>query len=44
LQGAASLPAELARERISAALDELDQTIHEIRDYVFGGEGPRPAS
>jgi anti-anti-sigma factor len=37
LQGAASLPAEVARERLSAALDELDETIHEIRDYAFGG-------
>jgi anti-anti-sigma factor len=44
LQAAASLPAEMARERISAALDELDETIHEIRDYAFGGEAPRPAS
>lgn len=43
LQGAASLPAEVARERLSAALDALDETIQEIRDYAFG-EGPRPAS
>jgi anti-anti-sigma factor len=44
LQDAASLPAEVAQERLRAALDELDETIHEIRDYAFGGEGPRPAS
>jgi len=45
LRGAASLPAEVARDRLSAALDELDETIHEIRDYAFGGgQGPQPAS
>jgi len=45
LQDAGSLPAEVAQERLSAALDDLDETIHEIRDYAFGGgEGPRPAS
>lgn len=45
LQGAASLPAEVAQERLRAALDELDETIHEIRDFAFGGgQGPRPAS
>jgi anti-anti-sigma factor len=45
LQDAGSLPAEVARERLGAALDELDETIHEIRDYAFGGgEGPRPVS
>jgi anti-anti-sigma factor len=43
LQEAANLPADVARERISVALDELDETIHEIRAYVFG-EGPWPAS
>jgi PAS domain S-box-containing protein len=44
LQTAADLPADVARERISEALDQLDETIHEIRDYTFasGGEGPRP--
>ena len=42
LQGAASLPAEVAKERLSAALDELDETIHEIRDYAFGDRGTRP--
>ena len=43
LQGAASLPAEVARERLGAALDELDETIREIRDYAFG-EGSQPGS
>ena len=42
LQGAASLPAEVAQERLSAALDELDETIHEIRGYAFGDGGTRP--
>ena len=32
---AASQPAEVARERISDALQRLDDTIHEIRDHVF---------
>jgi anti-anti-sigma factor len=35
LQAAAELPAEVARERLSEALDQLDDTIHEIRDYAF---------
>ena len=42
LHGAASLPAEVAQERLSVALDELDETIHEIRDYAFGDGGTRP--
>jgi len=42
LQGAADVPAQVARERLSEALDQLDDTIHEIRDYAFssGDEGP----
>ena len=42
LQAAAELPAEVARERLSEALDQLDDTIHELRDYAFtsGDEGP----
>jgi anti-anti-sigma factor len=32
---AAGQPADLARERISEALQRLDDTIHEIRDHVF---------
>jgi len=35
LQSAADLPADVARERISEALQRLDDTIHEIRDHVF---------
>ena len=37
---AASQPAELARERISDALQRLDDTIHEIRDHVFRSQRP----
>jgi anti-anti-sigma factor len=33
LQAAADLPGEIARERITGALDQLDEVIHEIRDY-----------
>jgi anti-anti-sigma factor len=42
LQAASDLPGDVARERLTEALDQLDDTIHEIRDYVFtsGGEGP----
>jgi hypothetical protein len=41
LQAAATLPGDVARERIAEALDRLDETIQEIRDYAFasGGEG-----
>ena len=35
LQAAADLPSEVARERIGEALRQLDDTIHEIRDYTF---------
>jgi anti-anti-sigma factor len=35
LDRAAHQPAELARERISEALQRLDDIIHEIRDHVF---------
>jgi anti-anti-sigma factor len=42
LQAAAGLPGDVARERLSTALDQLDDAIHEIRDYAFssGAEGP----
>jgi anti-anti-sigma factor len=42
LQAAAELPGDVARERLGEALDQLDETIHEIRDYAFssGDEGP----
>lgn len=44
LETAASLPPDVARERISEALGRLDDTIHEIRDQAFrsrrqGGAG-----
>ncbi len=35
LQGAADLPADVARDRISEALVRLDDTIHQIRDHRF---------
>jgi PAS domain S-box-containing protein len=47
LQTAAGLPAEVAREHVSEALQRLDDSIHEIRDHVFRsrghGSGGRPA-
>jgi len=39
LQAAAGLPPEVARERISEALQRLDDTIHEVRDHVFRSRG-----
>jgi anti-anti-sigma factor len=43
LQAAAGLPGDVARERLAEALDQLDEAVHEIRDYAFtsGGEGSR---
>jgi anti-anti-sigma factor len=43
LQAASELPCEVARERLTEALDQLDDTIHEIRDYTFasGDKGSR---
>lgn len=41
LQAAAMQPADVARERISAALQHLDDTIHEIRDHIFRSGPPR---
>lgn len=45
LQTAASLPGDVVRERLSDALDQLDEVINEIRDYAFtsGGGGANPA-
>ena len=40
LQAAANLPSELARERITDALSELDDTICDIRDYSLAPPGP----
>ena len=46
LQTAARLPGDVVRQRLSEALDQLDDVIHEIRDYAFtsggGGEDPAP--
>lgn len=36
LQTAVDQPGEVARERITGALERLDDTIHEIRSYSFG--------
>lgn len=36
VQAAACLPAETAGERLTDALQRLDDTVHEIRDHVFG--------
>jgi anti-anti-sigma factor len=35
LQATEELPGEVAQQRIAQALDRLDVTIHEIRDYAF---------
>ena len=40
MHAAADQPAELARERISDAVQRLDDTIHEIRDHVFRSRHP----
>jgi anti-anti-sigma factor len=41
LQAAIDLPREVARERITDALGRLDDTISEIRDYVFATDAGR---
>jgi anti-anti-sigma factor len=41
LETAIDLPHDLARQRITDALQRLDSTIHEIRDHVFAAR-PRP--
>jgi len=40
LQAAQALPTDVARNRITGALQRLDDTIHEIRDHVLGSHGP----
>jgi anti-anti-sigma factor len=40
IETAAGQPAELARERISEALQRLDDTVREIRDHVFRSRRP----
>jgi anti-anti-sigma factor len=42
LQAAADLPSEVARDRITEALHQLDDTIHEIRDYAFSVSARQP--
>ncbi len=45
MQEAAGLPADVARDRLAGALDQLDDVIREIRDYAFasgGGKDPAP--
>jgi anti-anti-sigma factor len=42
VQAAAGLPAETAGERLTDALQRLDDTVHEIRDHVFGADRPAP--
>ena len=44
LQAAAGLPSDVAGERISQALQQLDDIIHEIRDHVFRANPPGNAS
>jgi anti-anti-sigma factor len=45
LQSAGSLPAEAARTRIGEALDQLDDAILQIRDYVFvSADDPGPSA
>lgn len=39
LQGAADLPHDEAKHRIAEAVRELDDTIREIRDHIFGSGG-----
>ena len=39
LQTAAGLPGDVLRERLADALDQLDDVIHEIRDYAFNSGG-----
>jgi anti-anti-sigma factor len=36
VQAASGLPGDLARKRLAGALDQLDETIEEIRNYAFG--------
>lgn len=39
VQTAVDMPAEVARERLTDALQRLDDTVHEIRDHVFRTRG-----
>jgi PAS domain S-box-containing protein len=42
LQAASDLPGDVAREHITGALSQLDDTIHEIRGYTFAADGVEP--
>jgi anti-anti-sigma factor len=42
LQAAADLSGDVARERLGAALDQLDSAIHEMRDYAFSSGADEP--
>ena len=44
LQTAAGLPGDVLRERLADALDQLDEVIHEIRDYAFTSGGDTDGS
>ena len=41
LQAATDLPHDLARQRITDAVQRLDDTIHEIRDHIFAARNHR---
>jgi PAS domain S-box-containing protein len=45
LQAAAGLHGDVARKRLAEALDQLDETIREVRNYAFisGGDSGKPA-
>ena len=46
LQAAAGLPGDVARKRLAEALDQLDEVIHQVRNYAFtsgGDSGGREA-
>ncbi len=42
LETAADLPGDVVRERLSDALHQLDEVIHEVRDYAFTSGGTDP--
>jgi PAS domain S-box-containing protein len=44
LQAASGLPGDVAREHLTEALEQLDDTIHQIRDYAFTSDDEGPQS
>jgi anti-anti-sigma factor len=40
VQAASGLPGDVARERLAEALDQLDDAIHDIRNYAFERSAP----